>query len=361
MREHGFTLIAAEADWPDAAAYDRAIRCEGHAPGEVFTRFPRWMWRNAEVWGLLRRLREINSERPAERQVAFCGLDIYSLCTSIDAVIGHLDAVDPALGQEARARYSCLRPHCGAPADYVRSRMVGRVDECAEEVVAVLTDLLRDRAEALPFDAEQNARIVVEAEKYYRAMFSGFVSSWNLRDQHMADTLLRLLERDPEAKAVVWAHNSHVGDARATDVGRLRGEVSLGQLLREALGEEEVALLGLSTHRGHVAAAEAWGGEKREMELRPALDDSLEDHAARSGQPRFLLEMPAGETEALGEDRLQRAVGVIYRPESERASHYFAAAPARQFDAWAFFETTRPVTTGGLSPEAGSGLFPRGL
>ncbi|MFW5660418.1 MAG: erythromycin esterase family protein [Oceanicaulis sp.] len=324
------------------------------------------MWRNEETYALIKALRDLNHGRPEAGQAGFYGLDVYSLATSIDAVLDYLEAREPEAAEIARERYACLAPYTTDPAAYGRMRLNDGYERCEDAVVRVLTELLKARAdgEAL-FDAEQNARIVAEAERYYRIMYYGGAESWNLRDSHMADTLDRLLaHRGPDAKAVVWAHNSHLGDARASELGWAREEHNLGQLIKERHGGE-AALLGFFTSEGEVAAADDWGGPMKIKALRPAREGSLEGEAVESGQPRFFLDMArldsAGRS-VLAEPRIQRAVGVIYRPDSELASHYFHADPTGQFDALAFMANTRAVAAEGEAPESGEGeTFPFGV
>jgi len=368
VADHGFTIVAVEADWPDAKYYDRAIRtvAEGRPADEPFIRFPRWMWRNEETWDLLRALRDLNADRPAERQAGFYGLDVYSLAASLEAVLGFLDARDPAAAEAARERYACLTPYCADPAAYGRMRQGDGYQRCEDEVARVLTELLEKRldGEAL-FDAEQNAHTVAGAEAYYRTMYYGRAESWNLRDQHMADTLDRLMEqRGPNAKAVVWAHNSHIGDASASEMGWSRGEHNLGQLVRARYGAKS-ALIGFSTHDGEVAAADDWDGAMQVKRIRPALSHSIEDVAHQTGQARFLIDLSQldrGQRAILSQPRLQRAIGVVYRPDTERASHYFNADLAGQFDAWVWFRTTRAVNARSATPRPGEDdLFPSGL
>jgi len=349
VAEHGFNIVAVEADWPDAAVYDAAVRGRRSPEGPVpFTRFPPWMWRNAETARFLDRLRRINEDLPEERKAGFYGLDIYSLGHSIDAVLAYLETVDRDAAERARVRYGCLTPFRADPASYGQMALSPTFADCEQEVVAMLQDLLAKRldyqgqdGEAF-FNAEQNARIVADAEAFYRAMYYGGPPSWNLRDTHMADTLERLLaHRGPDAKAVVWAHNSHVGDARHTDMGRRRGEHNLGQLARERHGDD-VALVGFGTDRGTVAAASEWGGPmdvKRVLRARP---ESHEGRCLAAKRPKFLLDLREPEP-VLAEPRLERAIGVIYRPESELISHYFEADLSRQFDAWIWFDETRAV------------------
>jgi protein-L-isoaspartate(D-aspartate) O-methyltransferase len=357
---HGFNIVAIEADWPDAAVYDAAVRGRRSPEGPVpFTRFPPWMWRNGETARFLDRLRALNEDLPEARKAGFYGLDIYSLGHAIDAVLAYLEKVDRDAAERARVRYGCLTPFRADPASYGRMALSPTFADCEEEVVAMLQDLLAERLDyegrdgRAFFDAEQNARVVAQAEAFYRAMYYGGPPSWNLRDSHMADTLERLLaHRGPDAKAVVWAHNSHVGDARHTDMGKRRGEHNLGQLARERHGDE-VALVGFGTDRGTVAAASEWGGPmdvKRVLRARP---DSHEGRCRAAQRPEFLLDLREPEP-VLAEPRLERAIGVVYRPESELVSHYFEADLTRQFDAWIWFDETRALdarlTGGGERP-----------
>lgn len=351
---HGFTIVAAEADWPDAAVYDAYVRRRTPPPrGEAFpfTRFPRWMWRNQEVRELLDRLRATNEDKDDSRKAAgFYGLDIYSLGASIDAVLGYLDRVDPDAAAIARERYGCLAPWRSAPESYGRMALTAGFTGCETAVNAMLTDLLGRRLETLAgdgdafFDAAQNARVVAQAEAYYRAMYYGAADSWNLRDRHMFATLEALLaHRGPEAKAVVWAHNSHIGDAAATEMGRVRGELNIGQLARERFGEA-AALIGFGTDRGTVAAASRWDGPMELKRVRTAVPGSWEAHSRDSGVAAFLLDLHRPSVrDALAQSQRERAIGVIYRPESEIASHYFEAELSRQFDAWVWFEQTQAV------------------
>jgi protein-L-isoaspartate(D-aspartate) O-methyltransferase len=283
VADHGFNIVAVEADWPDAKYYDRAIRsgADGRPADEPFIRFPRWMWRNEETWDLLRALRDLNVERPPDQQAGFYGLDVYSLAASVEAVLGFLEARDPDAAAAARERYACLTPYCADPAAYGRMRMGDGYQRCEDEVARVLTDLLKTRLDGeAQFDAEQNAHIVAGAEAYYRAMYYGRADSWNLRDQHMADTLNRLMaQRGPNAKAVVWAHNSHIGDASASEMGWSRGEHNLGQLVRARYGEES-ALIGFSTHDGEVAMI-ALSVNGRRVEVEPGA--TLLDAARAAG------------------------------------------------------------------------------
>jgi protein-L-isoaspartate(D-aspartate) O-methyltransferase len=374
----GFTMVAVEADWPDAARIDHYVRRlpTPVAPWKAFTRFPTWMWRNTDVAAFVRWLRAHNEGVPAERAVGFYGLDLYSLYTSIDAVLNHLDHV--ALGVAARAppRYGCLTPWEHDPATYGRAVVTGAFRGCERQAVAMLRAMLAKRLEyehtggeqfggARFFDAVQNARLVADAERYYRIMYYGSRESWNLRDQHMFDTLQALLAfHGPETKAVVWEHNSHVGDAAATEMG-VRGELNVGQLCRQTHGEAAF-LVGFGTDHGTVAAASSWDAPMEVKHVRPAHPESYERLCHQAGVPAFLLHLRhparAAVREELGSPRLERAIGVIYRPESELQSHYFQALLPRQFDEYAWFDETRAVTPLGRTETHGvPETYPFGL
>lgn len=356
IEKHGFNLVAVEADWPDADVVDRYVRHRPSArqPDPPFQRFPTWMWRNREMQTFTRWLREHNASLPERDRVSFHGLDIYNLNDSISTVLAYLEDIDPEAARLARARYECLTPWQDDPALYGREVLSDRYKACEDQVVAQLRDLLgkrleysRDDGERF-FDAEQNARLIATGERYYRAMYHGGAESWNLRDGQMFETLQRLLEqRGPDAKIVVWAHNSHIGDALATDMGGARGQINLGQLCREAHGDQ-AALIGFGTDHGTVAAASRWNGPMQRMAVRPARDDSYESLAHRTGIERFLLDLRAGHHETLRHrlrpERLERFIGVIYKPETERQSHYAKASLSAQFDAYVWFDATEAVT-----------------
>jgi protein-L-isoaspartate(D-aspartate) O-methyltransferase len=355
--EHGFTVIAVEADWPDAARIDRYVRgrADGAAGEAAFTRFPTWMWRNAEVMALVDWLHSYNQTIAApEQRIGFYGLDLYSLNASIAGVLHYLDRHDPEAAQVARERYGCLTPWQHDPASYGRAALRFGFRTCERAVLAMLRDLLQGRLDDAATDGEcfldaaQNARLVAAAERYYRTMYYGAAESWNLRDRHMFETLQAVLgARGSDTKAIVWAHNSHIGDARATEMGKIRDELNIGQLCREAYGAE-ACLLGFGTDRGTVAAASDWDGPMEIKDVQPAHEDSYEWLCRESGRERFLLDLRAqGPDElryALLQPRLERAIGVIYRPETELLSHYFEAQLPRQFDAWLWFEETSAVT-----------------
>jgi erythromycin esterase-like protein len=355
IRHHGFSIVAVEADWPDAARIDDHVRHRAtrSAAGAAFMRFPAWMWRNAEVMEFVDWLRICNETLPYDRRASFHGLDVYSLRSSMAAVLAYLDRVDPEAAKAARARYACLTPWQDAPAGYGRAVLYEGKDTCEDEVVAQLQELLSKQLDYAKgdggafFSAAQNARIVRAAEQYYRIMYRGSRESWNLRDRHMFDTLQALLaNRGPGAKAVVWAHNSHVGNAAATSMG-WQGEFNIGELCRTAYGADAV-LIGFGTDRGTVAAASDWDEPMEIKSVRPARPDSYEYVFRKSGLARCLADWHRPAQRALAEvlspPMLERAIGVVYRPETELLSHYFEAVLAEQFDAYVWFEETRAVT-----------------
>jgi erythromycin esterase-like protein len=372
IEKHGFRIVAVEADWPDAARIDRYVRHLSPEPSreQAFARFPTWMWRNQEVREFVDWLREYNEPLPREARVEFRGLDVYSLGASMDAVLRFLDKVDPEEARRARERYGCLTPWQRDPAEYGAAALSGRAD-CEEEATAQLRELLDKRLEYEAkgdekfFDAAQNARIVRAAEEYYRIMYHGSVASWNLRDRHMFDTLQRVMEqRGPDARAIVWAHNSHIGNAAATAMG-WQGEFNIGELARTAYSDEMVAI-GFGTDRGRVAAADAWGEPMRIMKVLPARDDSHEAVFRETHMARSLTDWRAPQRrtlrEALTDPKLERAIGVIYRPQTEFMSHYFKAVLSEQFDAYVWFEETDAITP--LGPAIAGELaetYPLGL
>jgi erythromycin esterase-like protein len=353
VERHGFDIVALEADWPDAACLNRYVRGQHARPGAdpPFQRFPTWMWRNREMAAFTDALRAWNLGRPEARRCGVYGLDLYSLDRSMRAVIDYLDKADPAAAQAARARYGCLRPWAEDPARYGRVVLTAGHAKCEAAVLEMLGDVLaRDLNEA--DDPEgvlglvQNARLVANAEAYYRVMYYGSAESWNLRDTHMFETLRHVLDaKGPQSKAVVWAHNSHIGDAAFTGMGVEQGELNIGQLCREHFGTAATRI-GFGTHAGTVACASDWDAPMKTETVRPSRPDSHERLAHDSGLPRFLLELRGREDlqAALVEPRLQRFIGVIYRPETERWSHYVACQLPWQYDAYVWFDETQAVT-----------------
>ncbi|PNG27763.1 erythromycin esterase family protein [Methylocella silvestris] len=355
IERHGFTIVAVEADWPDAAAIDRYVRRSPHQPmsSTPFARFPTWMWRNKDVDAFVGFLRGHNATTLPGDKVGFYGLDLYNMTALIAAVLAYLDRVDPKAAEAARARYACLSPWSREPAAYGRASLTEGYALCEQPVTRILVDLLEKELQYARldggyfFDATQNARLVADAERYYRAMYYGAHESWNQRDQHMFDTLQNILaQAGPDKKAVVWAHNSHIGDARFTDMGAERGELNIGQLCRQTYGRG-AALIGFGTHTGTVAAASEWDAPMEVKAVRPSRPGSYEALCHEVGAERFLLDLRAGQHDDLrrvmAEPRLERYIGVIYRPETERWSHYSYATLPDQYDAFVWFDETHAV------------------
>jgi erythromycin esterase-like protein len=363
ITEKGFTAVAAEADWPDAYRVNRYVRgasddADAREALADFRRFPAWMWRNTDVLEFVEWLRAHNAALPpGATRVGFYGLDLYSLHASMEAVLRYLEQADPEAAKRARERYACF-DHFGDDTQvYGMVAGMGLSKSCEEEVVSQLLELQRRAADYARRDgraaedeffyAEQNARVVQHTERYYRSMFLAEVSSWNLRDQHMVETLDALvahLERQGGgAKVAVWAHNSHLGDARATEMSQ-RGELNVGQLVRERYSRDAV-LVGCTTHHGTVTAASDWNGPAERKRVRPALPGSYESAFHGTRLPRFLLTCRDDDTvaDSLADPKLERAIGVIYRPDTERQSHYFYARLPDQFDAVLHFDETRAL------------------
>jgi erythromycin esterase-like protein len=357
IERHGFTIVAAEADWPDAATIDRYVRHRPWREGELraFERFPTWMWRNREFDGFIRWLRRHNEGRTYEQMAGFYGLDLYNLSGSMQAVIDFLEREDPELARRAHLRYGCLEPWADNPALYGRHSLLEGYARCEVGVIEMLKDLLQKQVDCFAeecdewLDAQANARLVKNAEAYYRVMYHGSAESWNLRDTHMFETLNMILDaKGPESKAVVWAHNSHIGNAAFTDMGQHREELNIGQLTKEKF-KSEARLIGFGTHTGTVAAANDWDEPMKIKRVRPSLPESYERMAHDSEVPTFLLDLREGERDErlageLMEPRLERFIGVIYRPETERWSHYSQAILPRQFDGYVWFDETEAVT-----------------
>src|SRR5213595_616587 len=343
IAEKNFTVLAIEADWPDASRVHRYVRGSSNDANASealagFRRFPAWMWRNAVVVEFVEWLRQFNKDVDSKRAPAgLYGMDLYSLHGSIDAVLNYLEKVDPEAAKRAGVRYSCFDHFSREPQEYGYAATAGATESCEDAVVEQLAELQRRAGEFLSRDgemaaeelffAEQNARLVKNAEQYYRSMFRGRASSWNLRNRHMVETIEALvahLNGSRHPKAIVWAHNSHLGDARATEMSQ-HGELNAGQLIRERFPDEAM-LIGFTTHHGSVTAASDWGAPAERKNVRPALPGSYEELFHETGLPRFWIDLQgAGQIGVLQQRRIERAIGVIYRPESERLSHYFHA------------------------------------
>ena len=381
IEDQGFHAVAVEADWPDAYRVNRYVRGQGEDRDANdalagFQRFPNWMWRNTDVQAFVEWLRGHNG-RNAGRRVGFYGLDLYSMFTSITEVLGYLDKVDPQAARIARERYACFDHYQEDSQHYGYTASLSLSESCEQGVIEQLNQLQqraleymqKDGAEEAFFYAQQNARLVKNAEEYYRTMFRGRVSSWNLRDSHMAETLDALaqhLSKDGKpAKIVVWEHNSHIGDARATEVGQL-GEWNVGELARKAY-DGDTRLIGFSTDVGTVTAASEWDAPAEHKRVRPGMPGSYEALLHDTGLARFFLPLveEGAAREALMQRRLERAIGVIYLPRTERHSHYFSAQMARQFDAVIHIDRTSAVTPldpgGGWHSEEPPETYPGGL
>ncbi len=387
--ELGFDAVAVEADWPDAYTVNRHVCSAGsnvspEAALADFERFPTWMWRNVEILHFVNWLRAFNIQNAnsgeGRRPVGFYGLDLYSMSTSAHAVIDYLDKTDPEAAMRARIRYSCLDHFAENPQSYGRAIEFGITEDCEDEIVAQLVELRKKAREYMEADglvaedeffcAEQNAKLVRNAEKYYRAMFRGRPNSWNLRDQHMFETLQDLDRHlsdqlGREARIVVWAHNSHVGNAGATDMSR-RGEFNIGQLVQHEMGEEAL-LIGFTTCRGTVTAASGWDAPVERKTVRDPMPDSYEEVFHHVNHKQFLIDLREDNeaVDMLMVPRLERAIGVIYRPETERSSHYFRCCLPEQFDFLLHFDVTEAVEPLDTTPHWRQGeldeTYPSGL
>ena len=357
IAHHGFNIVAAEADWPDAATVDRHVRHRPWREGELsaFERFPTWMWRNREFDAFVRWMRQHNEQRPYERMCGFYGLDLYNLSASMRAVIDFLEEKDPELARLAHRRYGCLDPWAENPALYGRNALIEGYARCEVGVVQMLKDLLQKQIDCFAeecdewLDAAANARLVKDAEAYYRVMYHGSAESWNLRDSHMFDTLNMILDaKGSGSKAIVWAHNSHIGNAKFTDMGMHRDELNIGQLAKDRFGHD-ARLIGFGTHSGTVAAADDWDEPMKIKKVQPSLPESYERICHESEVPKFLLDLREGKRDErlageLMEPRLERFIGVIYRPETERWSHYSQAILPKQFDGYVWFDESEAVS-----------------
>jgi erythromycin esterase-like protein len=360
IASRGFNVVAVEADWPDAARANHWICGRGADTTATdaladFVRFPRWMWRNREVVGFLEWLRAHNQKHGPHQRAGFYGLDLYSLHRSMEAVLAYLQRIDPAAAARAHQRYACFDVFGSDPQAYGQATTLGLEPSCEREAVAQLVELQRRAADYASrdgriasdeyFSAEQNARVVSDAESYYRAMFGGGRESWNLRDRHMMSTLDAVMTHatrlNGSARAVVWAHNSHLGDARATEM-RVHGELNVGQLARERFGSAMLAI-GFTTHTGSVTAAPDWDAPAELMRVQPSLAGSYERLFHETGLGNFMVDLRGPAGRGLTTPRLERAIGVVYRPRTERRSHYFGASLAQQFDLMIHYDETRGV------------------
>lgn len=376
IMEKGFNAIAVEADWPDTYEVNRFVRGlnenrDAKESLKGFKRFPTWMWRNADVLNFITWLNHYNAERLENHRVGFYGLDLYSLYSSIQAVIDYLSNIDPRAAEQARNRYACFDRFDRDLQDYGFMSAYGLEETCEDAVVNQLMELRQhaweyahrddQQGEEAFFNAEMNARLARNAEKYYRSMFKGRVSSWNLRDSHMFETLMSLmthLSQHRDAKIIIWAHNSHIGDARATEMGR-QGELNIGQLVRQQF-QDLAYLVGFSTYQGSVTAASNWDAPAERKQVRKGLPESYEQLLHEVGIPNYLLLLrgDAHLSQALSKPRLERAIGVIYAPRTERQSHYFHCSLPAQFDALIHLDETRAVEPLERNPQWERGEVP---
>lgn len=373
IEDKGFSIVAAEADWPDAAQIDHYVRHRDTPAADwaAFARFPTWMWRNTDVREFVDWLHERNKHLPYASRAGFYGLDLYSLYQSVGAVIGYLRDVDPDLALIAQHRYGCLSPWEADPAAYGHAALTGSYHACEDDVVKMLGDLHVKRHDYVEndgerfLDAAQNAQLVADAERYYRVMYYGSRASWNLRDSHMFETLLNVMAfRGEDSKAVVWAHNSHIGDASATEMSA-RGEHNIGELCRKGFADKSCRI-GFGTDHGTVAAASNWDCPMEYKQVRPSHPQSYERQFHLTNAPGLILPLREGHNselrEQLLEPKLERAIGVIYRPQSELASHYFEAVLPRQFDEYIWVDRSNAVTPLSTSEMRGlADTYPFGL
>ena len=353
IREKGFSFIAVEGDWPPCYEVNRYVKgypnsgTSARDPLRTFERWPTWMWANEEIAALLGWLRRHNDGLPTEEKVGFYGLDVYSLWESMEAVIGYLERVDPGAVHAARRAYRCFEPYGEDVQEYARATAFVPTS-CEDEVVGMLSELHGSVSEygndpEARFDAEQNALVARDAELYYRTMVRGGGASWNVRDRHMVEILLRLMDfHGPEAKAIVWEHNTHIGDARFTDMADF-GMVNVGQLVREHRGDEDVVLVGFGSYRGSVIAAPQWGAPMERMPVPTAREGSWEDVLHRAGDNDKLLIFAETEDEGLLKPRDQRAIGVVYDPARERYGNYVPTVLPRRYDAFLHLDETRAL------------------
>ena len=356
IREKGFQRIGIEGDWPDVERIDEYVRTRKPNPNrkrEIFQRFPDWMWRNQEMLQFVDWLKRHNQScSDVKDRVGIHGLDLYSLYSSIHEVMAYLEERgDDEKIEAARARYASLLAYEPEPQDYGQAVEFGFERKHEAEVIAMLNDLFKERLKIaaeqreIIFDAEQNARVVANAEEYYRSIFRRGRESWNLRDSHMFETMQQLLDLydGDSGKIVVWAHNSHLGDARYTEMSR-RGEHNIGQLAREHFGDAAYSI-GFGTHSGTVAAADNWGHPVEIKSVNPSMDGSHEQLCHLSRQGNFMLPLRQARMHEIGREvKYERAIGVIYRPETEFVSHYFEADLPGQFDEYIWFESSEAVT-----------------
>ena len=355
LTQHGFNFIAVEGDWPPCRELNRYVHSgEGESIREVlnhFNRWPTWMWANSDIIRLAKEMLSFNLTVQEPKQVGFFGLDVYSLFESIDSVLSQLEKINPLLARRAKMKYACFEPYQRDEWAYAKS-LLKFPKGCEKEVLDTLQELLKlridglkDREEAL-FDAQQNARIIANAEDYYSTMIHGGDNSWNIRDRHMMETLNLLLKRyGKDSKAIVWAHNTHIGDYRATNMVK-EGQINIGGLAREEWGNNQVALVGFGTYEGEVVASHAWDGPTEVMSVPPGRKGSYEAalHQVSLTQNLGSFWMALDDEEArsgsLAQVRGHRAIGVVYLPAYERFETYVPTSFSHRYDAFVFIDRT---------------------
>ena len=378
VEEKGFSFVAVEGDWPDCYRLNRFVKAYPGTPEkaadalETFRRWPTWMWANEEVKHLVDWLRGYNDGQPDARKVGFYGLDVYSLWDSLHEVMGYLRKKDPTAFAAARRALKCFEPYGEEAQEYARATMYGD-ESCRDEVIDLLRRV-RAAAEAHDggdgrdgqFVAEQNALVIKNAEAYYRAMVRSDNESWNVRDRHMAETLDRLLAHHGRgAKAVVWEHNTHIGDARYTDMAD-DGMVNIGQLARERYGEDDTVLVGFGSYRGTVIAGDSWDAPWAEMRVPPAREDTWEDVLHKATARDALYVFPPDVSKEMSEWRGHRAIGVVYRPQYERYGNYVPTVLPRRYDAFLYIDQSKGVRplfrpTDAELPEEAPETYPTGV
>jgi erythromycin esterase len=355
IRDKGFSFIAVEGDWPDCYRLNRYVKGRANSGGSAaevlheFERWPTWMWANDEVVELAEWLHEFNATRPEQQKAGLYGLDVYSLWESMDAVLAYLHRTQVDAVEAARQAFACFEPYGRDEQEYARATMWAPAS-CEEDVVRMLHELRLDRPKYQHdgreefFNAEQNAIVARNAEHYYRTMVRGGAASWNVRDGHMVESLNRLVDfHGEDCKAIVWEHNTHIGDARYTDMAA-EGMVNVGELVRQQHGADGVVLVGFGSYRGTVIAGDYWGAPMRKMPVPPGRPSSWEEllHHALGADSLLLFDRQT-ESEAWLEPRGHRAIGVVYRPEVDAYGNYVPTVLPRRYDALIYLDETRAL------------------
>lgn len=353
IEDKGFSFIAVEGDWPECYAVNRFVKGYQNSGRkiadvlEVYRRWPTWMWANWEVAALIEWIRDFNHLRTVREKIGFFGLDVYSLWESLEQVLKYMEQRNGKAAEAARNAVRCFEPFHRDPQTYAHATAFVPTD-CEDEVVQMLEQV--SRRPVYPDDPEhefnttQNALVAVNAEKYYRAMIRGGANSWNVRDTHMMETLDRLLEfHGPDAKAIIWEHNTHIGDARYTDMAN-DGMFNIGQLARERYGRGAVKLVGFGTYQGSVIAGKSWGAPMQKMDVPPAQEGSWEHMLHEmSTEDKIILSRDLKEVPELKRHIPHRAIGVVYDPKFEQLGNYVPTIIPERYDAFLYFDETEGV------------------